>query len=154
MFCPANHRWLPKKVANEAGVGRLSRFPVAAITLSGQRDDAISTRTLACAPSPRRCRRRYIRAVIHCGAIEYRLNQNKGLAILITRGVNQFVVGSRELPAEEPEEGAPAGFFVRGKTRWGKGLDCGWIGPVFDRDAIAGIMPRRQCRRRGFSAGG
>ncbi len=95
-----------------------------------------------------------IRAVIHCGAIEDRLNQNKGLAILITRRVGQFVVGSRELPVEEPEEGAPAGFFVRGKTRWEQRRDCGWIGPVLDRDAIAGIMPRRQGRQRGFSAGG
>src|SRR5271170_4059166 len=47
-------------------------------------------------------------AVIYRSIVEDRLDQGESLAILITRGIGQFVVGSRELPIEEPEEGSPA----------------------------------------------
>ena len=57
-------------------------------------------------------------AVINRGALEGRFDQGKGLAILITRRVGQFVVGSRELPVEEPEKGAPTGFFIPDETGW------------------------------------
>src|SRR5471032_668180 len=48
-----------------------------------------------------------VRAVVDRYAVEYGLNQDEGLAVLITGRVRQFVVGRRELPVQKPEEGAP-----------------------------------------------
>src|SRR5271167_4120644 len=82
--------------------------------------------------------------------LEDRFDQGKGLAILIARRIGQFIVRTGELPVEEPEEGAPAGFVVWSDAGWEEGRDRRLIGPILDRDAITGIVPRRQCRERGF----
>jgi hypothetical protein len=94
------------------------------------------------------------RAVIDRGVLEGRFDQGKGLAILITRRVGQFVVGTGELPVEEPEKGAPTGFFVHDKSGWEERRDRGRIGPIFDGNAIAGVVPRWQRRQGRFSSGG
>ena len=83
--------------------------------------------------------------------IEDRLDQREGLAVLIPGGVGHFVVGPRELPVEEPEKRTPAGFLIRREAGREEGLDRTRISPVFDGDAIAGVVPRRQCRQRGLS---
>src|SRR3984957_10321225 len=46
-----------------------------------------------------------IGAVIYRQTVEDRLDQRKRLAVLIPGGVGQFIVGTGELPVEEPEEG-------------------------------------------------
>jgi hypothetical protein len=59
----------------------------------------------------------YERAIIDRLAIEDGLDQDKGLAVLITCRVSQLVVGTGELPVKKPEEGTPFGLWVGRQSR-------------------------------------
>lgn len=92
-----------------------------------------------------------IGAVVNWRAVEDRLDQGEGLAVLVARRVGQFVIGAGELPVEGPEEGAAGGFFIGGEPPRQECRDRGGIRPVFYGDAIAGIAPWWQRRQRRLS---
>lgn len=73
-----------------------------------------------------------IGAVIDGRALEERLNEDEGFAVLIPGGVSQFIVGTGELPVEKPKESAPIGFLVRGQAGRKKRGDLVGMSPVFN----------------------
>ena len=95
-----------------------------------------------------------VRAVIYRLAFKDRLDQKEGLPVLVARRVRELVVRAGELPIQKPEEAAPRGALVDRQARRENGRDRAPIGPEFDGDAIAGIVPWRQRRECGLSLRG
>src|SRR5712671_2168462 len=75
---------------------------------------------------------------------ELGVNQDESLTVLITRGVEILVIGGGELPVDEHGECMPIRLRIRSQSLRQHGGGHCRIGPEFNRENVAGIVPRRR----------